>query len=38
MKYNEKRFKIVNAGVGVLRRVDKVSVSKYRLMQDVSIK
>jgi 16S rRNA C967 or C1407 C5-methylase (RsmB/RsmF family) len=34
MKYNETRFKIVNAGVGVLRRCDKVSVSKYRLMQD----
>uniref|UniRef100_A0AC34QRW7 Uncharacterized protein n=1 Tax=Panagrolaimus sp. JU765 TaxID=591449 RepID=A0AC34QRW7_9BILA len=31
---NDKRFKVVNAGIGVLRRVEKVSVSKFRLMQD----
>uniref|UniRef100_A0A7E4VQ14 tRNA (cytosine(34)-C(5))-methyltransferase n=1 Tax=Panagrellus redivivus TaxID=6233 RepID=A0A7E4VQ14_PANRE len=35
MKYNNVlRFRVVNAGVPVLRRVDKVSTSKYRLMQD----
>jgi len=33
-KNNIDRYKIVNAGVGILRRVDKVSVSNYRLMQD----
>lgn len=31
---NENRFKVVNAGIGLLRRVDKVSASRYRLMQD----
>lgn len=31
---NNNRFKVVNAGIGVLRRVEKVSVSNFRLMQD----
>lgn len=34
MKNNDNRFKVVNAGIGFLRRVEKVSVSKYRIMQD----
>lgn len=34
LKLNGERFKVVNAGVGVLRRVDKVSACSYRLMQD----
>uniref|UniRef100_A0A915EQ75 tRNA (cytosine(34)-C(5))-methyltransferase n=1 Tax=Ditylenchus dipsaci TaxID=166011 RepID=A0A915EQ75_9BILA len=34
LKFNAERFKIVNAGVGVLRKVDKISPCGFRLMQD----
>lgn len=33
---NAERFRIVNAGVGILRKVEKVSPCGFRLMQDVS--
>jgi hypothetical protein len=36
LKHNDDRFKVVNAGVGVLRKVEKVSPCGFRLMQDVS--
>lgn len=32
---NGKRFKIVNAGVQLVRRVEKVSKCRFRLCQDV---
>lgn len=33
---NAERFRIVNAGVGILRKVEKVSPCPFRLMQDVT--
>lgn len=35
---NSNRFHLVNAGVNVMRRVEKVGCSNYRLSQDVSFK
>lgn len=36
LRTNGERFRIVNAGVGVLRKVEKVSPCPFRLMQDVN--
>jgi hypothetical protein len=35
MQNNSDRFKVINAGVSVMRKVDKVGCSSYRLAQDV---
>lgn len=36
LQHNGNRFTVVNAGVQLLRRVEKVSPCAYRLCQDVS--